>query len=1081
MSCFRRFIFVLFLVVILTYPITLLAQYGTGTIIGTVLDPSNAVVPGVRVTAKNSATNETRTFTTDSSGEYRFNALLTGTYAISAAAPSFRTATIPDVELLVNTQVRVDIRMQVGSISETVEVTAATPQLQTTSAALGTVITQRVMLELPLNTRNFFDLVKLTPGTVKLTSGGSTVMDGNTAQIAGTRYLSTNYMLDGVDFGVTNLSSPAISLSLDMIDEFKVQENFMDASYGHGGGGLDMVTRRGTNAFHGGAYDFVRNRAFQAGQFFRPSSGAPRFSYNQFGADGGGPIRKDKTFFFVHYEGRRRRTGVILQGLVPTLDMQAGNFTGTGVNIKDPLNNNQSFPGNSIPASRFDPVAAKLLQYFPAPNFINQRPGINYLVAPSDWERRDQTTGRIDHRLSDKGSLFGRYSLADDALANVDYRPGVGLIRPDRTQYVVAGYTHLFSPTLISETRLGFLKCFTARYNDGDTTSTNLSQQAGLKNLSAVPGEYSNPTIRLTGYSPGSPTDGSTPSFVGYAFGSTQVQNNEYYRMAETITNVRGKHNLKIGGDFSRLLVGYEQGGSQNGVLSFSGNFTGNAFGDYLLGFPLSASGGLGDVGNVGRVAKYTFSSQFQAFVQDDWRITDKLVLNLGLRYEFFLPVRGRLANFDLATGRQLIAGSADYFVPGVGLVKGTGPALLPERPQSADWNNFAPRLGIAYRLGEKTSIRAGGGVFYALNGGQTTFDTMAMTAPFYVTASLTSSSTVPQLAMSTLFPSAIQTPASVSQNHDLGARTGYIYQYNLSLQRQVRPGLLVESGYIGNTAMKQQGTVNVNQPRLPSDPANPSPVTTRMPYPALVATFSQVSNYQWSDYNAGFVKLEQRAKSGLSYSFAYTYSKMMDSGGAGQNMYNRQPEHERSSTDVPQVFLASYVYDLPIGKGKALNIQNWLLDGLAGGWEISGITTFQSGMYFSIGTSGDIAGVSTSGQRGNATGVKPSKLDPRTNGLLGFDRSAYSTPAKGTFGNLGANIQHGFGLDQWDVGIHKNFPIRRLGEASRLQIRAEWFNFVNHAEFNNPASTVNVPTSFGLVSSALDPRILQVAAKLYW
>ena len=451
-----------------------------------------------------------------------------------------------------------------------------------------------------------------------------------------------------------------------------------------------MVTRRGTNAFHGGAYDFVRNRAFQAGQFFRPSSGAPRFSYNQFGADGGGPIRKDKTFFFVHYEGRRRRTGVILQGLVPTLDMQAGNFTGTGVNIKDPLNNNQSFPGNSIPASRFDPVAAKLLQYFPAPNFINQRPGINYLVAPSDWERRDQTTGRIDHRLSDKGSLFGRYSLADDALANVDYRPGVGLIRPDRTQYVVAGYTHLFSPTLISETRLGFLKCFTARYNDGDTTSTNLSQQAGLKNLSAVPGEYSNPTIRLTGYSPGSPTDGSTPSFVGYAFGSTQVQNNEYYRMAETITNVRGKHNLKIGGDFSRLLVGYEQGGSQNGVLSFSGNFTGNAFGDYLLGFPLSASGGLGDVGNVGRVAKYTFSSQFQAFVQDDWRITDKLVLNLGLRYEFFLPVRGRLANFDLATGRQLIAGSADYFVPGVGLVKGTGPALLPERPQSADWNNFA-------------------------------------------------------------------------------------------------------------------------------------------------------------------------------------------------------------------------------------------------------------------------------------------------------------------------------------------------------------------------------------------------------
>ena len=1063
-------------VLLLLAPAMLLGQYGTGTILGTVTDPTNAVIAAVKVTATNKETGESRIFATDSAGNYQFNALPAGEYTITATAASFKTATAPDVTLRVNTQTRVDITMQLGSLSDTVQVAATAPLLQTNTAVLGTAIDNRTVLELPLNARNFFDLIALTPGTVKVV-GGSSVMDGRSAEIGGIRNTSTNAMLDGADFSVLNINNPAIALSLDALDEFKVQMNFMDASYGHGAAGIDMVTKHGTNQFHGVAYDFVRNRAFQAGQFFRPPNGAPRFSYNQFGGNFGGPIRKDKLFFFGNYEGRRRRTGDILQGLVPTAAMLAGDFSATGKTIRDPFNNNSPFPGNIIPKDRFNPIAQQLLQYFPLPNFLNQRAGVNYITTPSDAERRDQFTGRVDYRLSDKGTLFGRYSFADDSLGNAAYLKGLGLIRPDRTQNMAIGYTHLFSSTLISETRLGFTKAFLARQSDGDRYSTNYAAQLGLKNLAPNPGDYTLPNINLTGYAPGFPT--GTGGFVGY--GLRIVQNNIYYRVAETVTKIHNRHSIKIGGDISRVMVGYDQGSNQNGIFNFGGTFTGDSMADYLLGVPLSAVGGLGSLGNFGGVAKYSIAEQFEGFVQDDWKISERLTLNLGVRYEAFLPWRGRLANYDLATQRQLLAGSATYFVPGQGLVQGSGSPLLPERPYRGDWNNFAPRLGLAYRLGNKTTIRTGAGVFYALNTGGTEINGMQSTAPFFVNANLTSSSTTPQLFLSDLFPRPDQTRTSVSGAADLGKRTGYVYAYNLNIQRELRTGMLLEAGYIGNTGQKQIGTLYVNQPTLPADPANPSAFTARQPYPNLIPGFSLASNYNWSNYNAGYVKLEQRLSGGLSYIISYTHSRLVDSGGAGQNMYNRRPERGVYDTDVPNNFIASYVWDLPFGRGRRHNITNPLLDGVLGGWELSGITSFRSGMPMTIVTANDIARVGTGGQRPNATGIPERKLDPRTNGLVGFDRAAFSTPAIGTFGNLGRNTQRGFGINQWDLGVNKNFPIRKLGEASRLQIRAEFFNVFNHTEFAGIGTTQNVPSSFGIVNSTLDPRILQLAAKLYW
>ncbi len=345
------------------------AQFGNGTIVGTVTDSSRATVPGAVVTAMNVSTGESRTFTTDQSGDFRFNAVPPGTYRVTASAPSFKKSELSSLAVDVNKEARADLTLQVGSVSDTVQVTAAAPLLQTETAALGTAITNRTVLELPLNARNFFDLVALTPGAVKV-AGGSSVMDSRSIQIGGVRNTSTDTLLDGADFTVANVFNPAIALSLDSLQEFTVQVNFMDASYGHGASSIELVTKSGTNQFHGVAYDFVRNRAFQAGQFFRPKNGKPRFTYNQFGGNFGGPIRRDKTFFFGNYEGRRASTGDILQGLVPTTQMLGGNFNGSGKIVRDPATS-QPFPNNVIPVSRFDPISSKLVAVLPNAEYLS--------------------------------------------------------------------------------------------------------------------------------------------------------------------------------------------------------------------------------------------------------------------------------------------------------------------------------------------------------------------------------------------------------------------------------------------------------------------------------------------------------------------------------------------------------------------------------------------------------------------------------------------------------------------------------------------------------------------------------------
>ena len=527
-------------------------------------------------------------------------------------------------------------------------------------------------------------------------------------------------------------------------------------------------------------------------------------------------------------------------------------------------------------------------------------------------------------------------------------------------------------------------------------------------------------------------------------------------------------------------MVGYDQGSNQNGIFNFSnGYYTDESFADYLLGMPSSATGGLGSISpTFGGVAKYSIGTRFQTFFQEDWKITDKLTLNLGVRYEMFLNWRGRLANFDLGTNRQLLAGTNQYYEPGVGLVT-TNSIVLPQRPIVTDKNNILPRVGFAYRASQKTVVRAGVGIFSLLNTGGATLGAMTSTLPFFVQGTVVNLPNQTPRLLNEFFPTAAELAGSVGGNNDLNRRDGYMYSYNLNIQHQLKPSTLLEVGYMGNTGHKQVGSILVNQPRLPSNGANPEAFSLRQPFPKALPGFSQTANYQWSNYNATFIRVEQRVWKGLSAMSAYTYGKVIDSGGAGQNMYDRRPERGLADNDVRHNFIAGFVDELPIGRGRTLDLRNPAADLILGGWQVNTIVNFRTGTPFSISTTNDLARVGSGSQRPNSTGTPAAKLDPRAN-LIGLDRTAYSTPALGTFGNTARNTQPGYGINQWDVSLSKNFPIRPLGEAARLQLRFEWFNFFNHTQFTNPIGTQNAVT-FGRVTGAFDPRILQIAGRLQW
>lgn len=1052
-----------------------------GTILGTVTDTSQAGVPNALVQIRNLDTNAVRAVRTNSSGDYQAPALPVGDYEISCEASGFRRALVPRVTLTVDQRARIDVRLDVGALEQQIEIAARAPIVDTDTASQGTVVDNRRIVELPLNGRNFEQLAVLAPGVIAPVAGA-----GNAAyfSVAGTRGLSNSFIMDGATNTNNNANVTFINPSVDLIEEFTILRNTFNAEFGHGAAQVNVVTKSGGNSLHFVLFEFLRNDDIQARNFF-DGARKPPLRRNQFGGTVSGPILipkvyhgKNKTFWLVNYEGVRQTSPATLLSTLPTQAELGGDLSAINTAVKDPATG-LPFPGNQIPASRIDPTTAIFRQYMPKTTLLPGAlgTGVNLITPSGALANFDQFTVKIDHQFNSSNHFFGRYSFNDNTSAGAAILPIYQLGGFSRQQSAVLGDNHVFRPNLINEFRANFNR-HTLHQGPAEHSSTNYAQQLGLKNLlSDNPSFNALPVVGITG-------------FTGVGGQSLITQRVNEYSWVDNLTWIHGRHTFKFGADIRREMLDIRNIGATEGSFGFTGDFTGSSLGDFLLGIPRTASAAA-PPGPDG----VNLTTVWQMFAQDDWKVSESLTLSLGVRWEYQSPLvnnRGQRSIFDPAFpgGRLIYSGLPDYFVPGKGLIPANQPLAPPGLvpPQKDD---FAPRFGFAWRPfgSTRSSVRGSYGVFYEEENGNNDVLFGSFNYPFVLNYGLTNDLTHPTFVWSNLFPSGAAA-GSVSFN-SMAPRMpmGYIQQWSLDLQREIAPNLALEVGYMGSKGTKLDFRDNANQAVLDIDPSHPTPLASREPYPAFATNSVLITRNGFSHYEALTARLERRFSGGLEFLAAYTFSKTIDNssfaGNIGaqpaqpMNSYARGEEKGLSYFDVPHRLVVSYVWELPFGRGKPYLNRGGVLDYALGGWQLSGITQMQSGNPWSVLVAGDPANVGTPGvQRAELVGdLFPSGFQVGGPARLRFNPGAFAIPAKGTFGNTGRNIIRDAGLNNWDMGVGKQFSIT---ERAHLQFRAEMFNAWNHTQFNQFNNVVNNPT-FGSWTSAMSPRTFQFGLKLVY
>ncbi|HZT34054.1 MAG TPA: TonB-dependent receptor [Bryobacteraceae bacterium] len=1059
------------------------SQIVSGTIVGTTADATGAVVAGARITAANESTGVARSTMTDSSGGYVFPQLPPGNYKISVSAQGFRTYEVSHVVLLVDQTVRVDARLELGEVSERVEVSAQAAQVDSETSTLGQVIESRRIVDLPLNGRNFMQLATISSGVAPAYNARSATITNQTGRtdlavhVSGGRGDSNSYLIDGVESRSTWFNSPSVLLSVDAIQEFKIERNMFSAEYGQGGGIVSLVSKSGSNDIHGSAYEFLRNNHFDAKNFFDNYFGQKQvpFKQNQFGLTAGGPIRKNKLFFFGDFEKLRSRQNNTLSANVPTPAQLAGNLNGLtstrpGGVILDPLAG-LPFPDNVIPADRISSVTKNFIQYTPVPNLAGSK-GTNYVVGKSTNRDDDQYGIRVDYQISSADTLFGRYTDFASSL----YKPGIGVLAGNLYPYAgrntVVQETHVFSPRLLNVFKFGYN--WANVFNTWEPASTSLADAIGLK-INQVPAEYGLPGVTVSG-----------GYYVGGGTGINQGGVDNLAQFSDTLSWVRNRHNLSFGADIRIIHFDERLGLNNNGAFTFTGQYTGSPVADFLLGDLASASAQIGLGEGLWRSKSLNF------FVEDDWKVTDRLTLNLGLRYEYDQPF------YDPRHHEGYFDTSLDKFVVGISQaespIKRQIPQVLydPNLRQGIwfpDRNNFAPRFGFAYRFGASTVLRGGYGIFYSkTQGNELQFKVNA--PPLVFSASLTGNPATPNFnwdrdafpdPASPAFPVGTLAPFSI----DPRDRTPYLQQWNLGTERTLTRTLVLEVSYAGMKGTKLAERVNINQAQLPN-PSSITPINSRRPFPDFGDILS--SNFQENSiYNALQARLEKRFSGGLNFLAAYTWGHSIDTASRGsggswhQDAYHLRADRGSSDFDVRHRFTGSVVYELPFGRGrKYLSNAGALANGFAGGWSVNTIVTFMTGNYFSVTVPGD---------RANVGGYPFQRADiavPGCDGNLShgdrtinryFNTGCFVTTPIGTFGNSGRNIVEIPGLNNWDTSFVKQIPIQ---ERIQAQFRAEFFNLFNHSQFGQPDLTVG-DVLFGAIRTARDPRIVQLALKVLW
>jgi hypothetical protein len=1114
----RRLVLALGLVCVVAWPA--IAVGPTGTIVGTVADPSEAVIPKAQITVRNQGTNATREVQTDGDGDFSVPLLPPGVYEVAAEKAGFRRSLYGNVNLNVDQTVRVDFVLQVGQLSEQVVVTESIPIVQTDTSTLGQVIERKQVSELPLNERNFLTFALLVPGGQLPVQGSQNSTQGGAISVNGAREQSNNFLLDGVDNNDLYINQYSVLPSVDAIQEFKVQSSDYSAEFGRGGGAqVNVVLKSGTNQFHGSGFEFVRNRNLDAKNFFdqpdcTPDSiqgtcaPIPRLDRNQFGGTLGGPLQKDKTFFFASYEGLRLRQATTQEATVPSqfqLDEAGGLLEGLG------------FPQNPA-TSTFFAVNGNPNPIIPAANVAmpDLADSNTYVASPVIQNSVDLLTLKLDRQTGSNNTFSGHYSLFNENRFNpfdpvnaFTSLPGYGSSTVNRGQNAGFTWTHVFSSHWVNEARVGFNRLRAAVFQQD--SGINVTQQLGFPTVSTNPVDWGYPNVNISVFQ----------GIIGEPVNYPQDRHDNTYDFADNFAWNTGRHQFKFGTDIRRFqLNSYLDFLSRGdwffeGLQQPNGQCLGGAAPCPIAALALTMAG-VPDyvVTETGSTDNGLRTTGLGAYVQDDIRVLPRFTLNVGLRWEFNSPpieIHNRFSVPDLSVSPATCNALLPVYPDCAFIQAGTGG--VPRATYGKNLHDFAPRIGFAWRplKTERFVVRSAYGIFYDEN--ILNLNILPRFNPPFVDISAAVNSTGTSVIQDILSQPAYPEPQAnfVSPNF----RDAYMQDWNVDLQYEVQPNWMIDLAYVGTKGTHLPATRDMNEV---------NPFTQATPYPQFNSILVAEPRAN-SIYNALQFRSEKRVSQGLAFLAAYTWSRSIDddsavfSGSVGsgvpQNSYDFRADRGLSDFQVEHRLVLSYLYDLPLGAGRKWLNNPGIINRIFGSWQTAGIATMQTGSPFTINMPASQAGTSIT-----AFGVPyrpdliadPNKAGPvmassisgchstQSQGGLAadtvhtpqswFNPCAFDTPQNPLLGTVGRNTLIGPGLNNLDFSLLKDIPFRHEGR--RLQLRFEFFNLFNipHFDipgrtftFNNSSETIEQLEGFGVVQSAnkygnIPPRQIQLGLK---
>ena len=1102
----------------------LFAQAPTGDITGTITDPTGAAISGAKITVTNTGTAAQRQVTSNAAGVYDFPALPPGNYSMRVEQAGFKTEQRTNVELQVGQVARIDVALQVGNLTETVEVQGGAPVLETEDATVGTVIENKRIVDLPLNGRNPLQLVSLTPGATTngpASSQGQQRMGGARNQFAmnvsGQRLEYNHFMLDGVENTDPNFNTYLFLPSVDALQEFKVESGTYSAEFGRGLTQINMTTLSGTNQLHGALFEFLRNSDLDAKNFFDPPGPIAPFRRNQFGATAGGPIwipkilnGKDKLFWFFDYEGlRQAKAQTAILSMPPALD-RTGNFSGFSGTIYDPttrvLNADGTvtagtpFPGNTIPSTRISPISTQVLQnWFPLPNRGVSGYTSDYVDNEGTKLNNDQYTIRGDYVQSTSSTFTFRFSHTDDSGYTPLTTPGLGYNNQVTVDQPMIGNTWVIGPTKVNEFKFAISRLNGANQQPS-ANKTNWVSKLGIGGVPTDISEYWGvPVFQWSN---------NAISGVGECSDCPFVNHDTVFEWTDNFSWTHGKHSFKFGTDTRRMR--YNQIGAvvARGRFTYSGTYTAsptisspppqNDLADFLLGSQYTSEGQSG-----APIAAFRdYSMNFYAL--DSWKVTSKLTVNYGLRYELEPPYSDKydhIVNISFNWANTIYP--AVYVRAGNGNFYGGNPpptfqlpAGIPfvrdgsfgDRAYQTSYRDFAPRLGLAYSIDPKTVIRVGTGIYYVRDIGNAQFD-LVRNAPFSTRRSENAQSTlIPTLNFQVPFQQTA-TPSFILVNQ-YNMHTPYVPEWSFSVERQLSGNSSFEASYVGSSGVHLQRLMTYNT----AAPGPPTNINNRRPqWPYYGGTFQTMADPSHSTYHSLQLRFQQRLSHGLTVLSAYSFSKSIDNGSGVRtsdgdpltpsNDYNLRLDRGLSAFDFRNRWTTSFLYSLPIGRGRALlGNANRMADSMLGGWQVGGIATLQSGFPFTLSCGSSSVQNGGDGCYPDNLGGNPNLPDNVRGPARWFNIANFvnrindpSLPQY-RFGNNNRNGVIGPPLVDVDFSVSKTF---RFTEKRGLEFRSEFFNLPNHAIFGQPNTSTGTPAFGTITSTRIDSREIQFALKL--